>query len=160
MATYNSAYRYNPQRRKKQRYVLIERVIDFTNNLPYDANKRNLNTDPTATIAWAAGDILEAVGVLAGQTVIDVQVEVMTKSTDSGDFITIGDGNNRERWGLVNLYHTSVPTAAQLADIGLDRPAQWAPFYYSSADTIDIYIGKAALQGKIRLIVHMLEDDR
>ena len=29
MATYDREYYYNPQRRKKQRYALIERVVDF-----------------------------------------------------------------------------------------------------------------------------------
>jgi len=32
--------------------------------------------------------------------------------------------------------------------------------YFSSADTIDLVIGKAALSGKIRLIVHMVVDNR
>ena len=34
------------------------------------------------------------------------------------------------------------------------------PVYFSSSDTIDVTIDRAALQGKIRLIVHLLEDDR
>jgi hypothetical protein len=31
MATYGKEFRYNPPRRRKQRYALVERVVDFSN---------------------------------------------------------------------------------------------------------------------------------
>jgi hypothetical protein len=163
MATYGDSareYPYGVQRRKKQKYSLYTRVIDFTNNLPvtqgsWDADIGSMK----GTTAWAAGDVLQTVRIRSGQTVLGVQVEILTRSADSGDSITIGYGNDTDRWGRFKLNDSTGvkdtrTDAAQIADYFYE------PTYFSSADTIDIIINKAALQGKIRLIVHLLEDDR
>jgi hypothetical protein len=160
MATYGDSakeYPYGPQRRRLQRYSLYTRVIDFTNNLPITSGQ--FKGQGVATTAWAAADVLQAVRIRPGQTVLGVQVEVLTRSADSGDSITIGYGDDTDRWGRFNLNDsTGVKDTrtdkAQLSDYFLE------PTYFASADTIDIIINKAALQGKIRLIIHLLEDNR
>ena len=165
MATYGDTareYPYGIQRPKKQKYSLLTRVIDFTNNLPVtqgDWQALPENGNMKGTTAWAAGDVLQAVRIRPGQTVLGVQVEILTRSLDTGDVITVGYGDETDRWGRYNLSDSAVVKdtnthKAQLPDLF------WEPKYFSSVDTIDIIIAKAALQGKIRLIVHLLEDDR
>lgn len=158
MATYNREYRYSPTRRRKQRYALIERVIDFTNNLPLTAAATHTNT--TLTKAWALDDVLQAINIKAGQWVTSVQVEVITASADSGDIIEIGYGSYPAYWGRYSLYRAGegkyVATGWREESKAHNRP----PLRFASADTIDIKIKKAALQGKIRVVVHILEDDR
>lgn len=185
MATYGDnprEYPYSPQKRKKQKYTMITRVIDFTTNLPItsggyvDAASASSNTT-----AWAAADVLQAVQIRAGQTVLAVQVEVLTHSADTGDWIQIGYGSDTDRWGTVDLHlakgqSTANQLLAKMKQFPIEKeylhitnklqqilegPSMYgAPRYFASSDTIDIYIGKAAIQGKIRLIVHLLEDDR
>jgi hypothetical protein len=159
MATYGntpSEYPYNPQKRRKQKYSLFTRVVDFS-HLPVTAG--DWRSDGKTTTAWAAGDILQTLQIRPKQTVLGVQVEILTKSQDSGDTIDIGYGSDTGRWGRYNLngsvgVKNTYTNASQLPDIFTE------PLYFASADTIDIKINKAALQGKIRLIVHLLEDDR
>jgi len=155
MATYGDTaqeYPYKVEKRRKQKYSLITRVIDLTNNLPV--------TDAAGTTtAWAAGDVLEAIGIRAGQTVLGVQLEILTKSGDSGDVVDIGYGSDAVRWGRFNLSDSTgvkdtLSHSVMIEDIFLQ------PLYFAAKDTIDITIRKAAIQGKIRLIVHVLEDDR
>lgn len=160
MATYGSSpgeYPYNPQKVRKQKYSLFTRVIDFNGNLPVTAG--DWRTDGVTKTAWAAADVLQAVQIRPKQTVLGVQVEILTRSLDTGDTIDIGYGSDTNRWGRFNLSDTvevkdEITDAAQIPEQFLE------PLYFSSADTIDVIINKAALQGKIRLIVHLLEDDR
>jgi hypothetical protein len=176
MATYGDApaeYPYSPPKRKKQKYSLMTRVIDFTNNLPITSGKWNQTGN--ATTAWAVNDVLQVLRVRAGQTVLGVQVEILTYSSDSGDFIDVGYGSDANRWGRVDLYRSSPATRSRTMQIFPDPQTRMtedsdymknnfglygSPMYFSSGDSIDITIGKAAVQGKIRLIVHLLEDDR
>jgi len=155
MATYGDSaqeYPYKPARRRKQKYSLVTRVLDFTNNLPV--------TDAAGTTtAWAAGDVLEAIGIKAGQTVLGVQLEILTRSLDAYDVIDIGYGSNATRWGRYNL-SSAVEVKDTLASTAAFDDMFLEPLYFASKDTIDVTIRKAALQGKVRLIVHLLEDDR
>lgn len=173
--TYGDApaeYPYMPQRRKKQKYTMITRVVDFTNNLPITSGKWNQNGN--ATTAWAVSDVLQLIHIRAGQTVLAVQIELLTYSKDKADTIEVGYGSDVDRWGRFNLYgnpnltvegmkqatygetasrnSTNVPTTVP------EIPVK--PLYFAAADTVDIKILRAAVQGKIRLIVHLLEDDR
>lgn len=171
-------YPYSPQKRKKQKYTLITRVVDFTTNLPITSggyiDTANVSSNTTA---WAAADTLQIIRIRAGQTVLGVQVEILTSSTDSGDYVTIGYGDDTLRWGKVDLFVDKGVTNPKVKQFLSDRQYVHVkerdattmegvdtlfggPYYFSSADTIDLTIGKAALQGKIRLIVHLLEDDR
>lgn len=164
MATYNSHFRYNPPRRKKQRYALMERVVDFS-NLPVTAGTddgRVGNKGTAITKAWASGDILEVIRIRAGQTVLGVQVEVMSAGT-AGTSLKIGDGDFDARYGVVSFgVHKDNPakdTGWDTADLGTD----WnftVPKYYSTTDTIDLTVSGTITAGKVRLIVHLLEDDR
>jgi hypothetical protein len=162
MATYNKEYKWNPPRRKKQRYALIERVVDFS-KLPVTSGTPE-SSGSTLTTAWAADDILQAVQIRAGQTVLGIQVEVITRSADQLDEIQIGYGSDVDRWGRYNLYFGNTTGHADLdsvKSVNEYRPeVAYDPLYFSAADTIDIKILRAALVGKIRLIVHILEDDR
>jgi hypothetical protein len=183
MATYGDGpgeYPYKPTKRKKQKYSMVTRVIDFTNNLPIISGTIQSGKQ---TEAWAASDVLEAIRIKAGQTVLGVQVEILTRSTDSGDIIDVGYvsstiDNSSWRWGRYNLSYGAPgddPTMINYpsnVNEGLINPLTAAygppvlpeqfvePLYFASTDTIDITIRKAAVQGRIRLIVHLLEDDR
>lgn len=175
-------YPYSPQKRKKQKYTMITRVVDFTTNLPITSGGYVDTANASSnTTAWAAGDVLQTVRIRAGQTVLAVQIEVMTPSTDTGDWIQIGFGSDTDRWGKVDLFLAKGQSAANKLLAGVKNfipDKQYAhvtnklqqfieggsmfgsPFYFATADTIDIYIGKAVIQGKIRIIVHLTEDDR
>jgi hypothetical protein len=160
MATYGQQYKWNPPRRKKQRYALIERVVDFS-KLPQtagtdDGQEQNLGS--TVTTAWALNDILQVMAIRAGQTVLGVQVEIITNSLDSGDRIQIGYGTSPAKWGEYSLYKKASARTTGYRPEGEFHQSGWV--YFSSPDTLDIKIRKAALQGKIRLVVHILEDDR
>jgi hypothetical protein len=112
-----------------------------------------------------------------------VQVEILTRSADTGDVIDVGYVSTTQedsswRWGRYHLAIGDVNTGETVInypsfsnkglakggspEVGLPviPDAFMEPLYFSTADTIDIKIKKAALQGKIRLIVHLLEDDR
>jgi hypothetical protein len=157
MATYNKEYYYSRQRRKNQKYALIERIIDFA-KLPMTSG--HIEKGQINTTAWALNDVLEAIHLRAGTTVLGVQVEVLTASADSGDRFQLGYGSIPSKWGVYSLYGQTSQDIDNTGfrDQGSFHQSDWV--YFSSADTIDIKIRKAALQGKIRLIVHVLEDDR
>ena len=181
MATYGDApaeYPYSPQKRKKQKYTMVTRVVDFTNNLPITHGK--WGQTGAGTTAWAAADVLQAVHIRAGQTVLAVQIEVLTASVDTGDFITVGYGSEADRWGKLYLHRQKGLSTAETAQTVKQFPGDkidthskkklsvyvetggmyGGAWYFATSDTIDVTIGKAALQGKVRLIVHLLEDDR
>lgn len=159
MATYNVEYRYNPARRKKQRYALMERVVDFS----------KAPTTPgtsTLTTAWAANDVLEAVQIRAGQTVLGVQVEIMELSGTANAKLKIGYGDDDDYWGFYDFSQKGVQTTGVKNEGvgGVDADSLirnfGTPVYFSSKDTVDITINKAITNGRVRLIVHLLEDDR
>ena len=60
MATYNKEYQYSPQKRRKQKYSMIQRVIDFS-VAPVVSGQ--LNETGYATKAWAIGDVLQAIKI-------------------------------------------------------------------------------------------------
>jgi hypothetical protein len=161
MATYNQGYKWNPPRRKKQRYALIERIVDFSKT-PVTAGTddgRLQGKGSEVTTAWAVNDILQAIQIRAGQTVLGVQVEIIKNSPDSGDRIQIGYGSAPAKWGDYSLYKkASQETSTGYVNEDAFHQSGWV--YFSNADTIDIKIRKAALVGKIRIVVHILEDDR
>ena len=165
MATYGdsaSEYPYNPQKRRKQKYSLYTRVVDFTNKLPVTSHAPG--NEGFATTAWAAADVLEVFKIRTGQTVLGVQLEILTSSADKADIIQIGYGTDPNRWGTYNLSKGAnikdYPYAEGVMRDATAVPIFVEPLYFSSADSIDITINRAAIQGKIRLIVHLLEDDR
>lgn len=165
MATYNKEYRYNPPRRKKQRYALVERVVDFS-KAPVTAGVPDQPNSSNITTAWAAGDILQAIAIRAGQTVLGVEFELLTRSTTSNANIRVGYGSDNDYWGKYDI--SKEPANNKLERASSNRFGQAAdqnlnfgqPLYFSSADTIDIVINKAITAGRIRLIVHLVEDDR
>lgn len=165
MATYGdtaSEYPYkHVQKKRKQKYSLITKIVDFA-NLPVTTATPQGAT--SFTTAWAAGDVLQAVRIRSGNTVLAVQVDVLTASPDTGDSFDVGYGSDTDRWGRYNLYGTdAVPNTGVRNDATQNSqvPAEFfEPVYFSSNDTIDVVINKAAIQGKFRLIVHILEDDR
>jgi len=172
MATYGDTkleYPYSPQKKKKQKYNMITRVVDFT-KLPTTSG--TFGKSGGATTAFGAADVLQTIYIRAGVTVLGVQIEILKTSNDSGDFITIGYGGEAARWGKVWLWQIARgsggmlqqpnDTLTNLASNVIESTSGWFgnPYYFTSADTIDITIGKASLTGKIRLIVHTLEDDR
>lgn len=175
MPTYGDGrteYPYSPEKRKKQKYTLVTRVIDFA-KLPVTSGVFGVGTG-YATTAWALADVLEVIKIRAGQTVLGVQVEVLTISNDSGDFVTVGYGDDTAHWGKAWVYQINrgsprmlvIPNDADKTGILMTKALEGTnglyggPVYFATADTVDITIGKASLTGKIRLIVHLLEDDR
>jgi hypothetical protein len=160
MATYGKEFKWNPPRRKKQRYALIERVVDFS-KLPQTAGTAQ-PSDPNSSVittAWAADDILQAFAIRAGQTVMGVQVETITASEDSGDRFQIGYGANPSYWGEYSLYR-KVNGSTETGYKDESGFHNQDPLYFSTPDTVDIKVRKAALVGKVRIILHILEDDR
>ena len=88
-----------------------------------------------------------------------VQLDLLSKSPDIGDSIDVGYGDDTNRWGRFDLSkNTGIKNinsdGAQIPDMFFE------PIYFDSRDTIDIIINKAVIQGKIKLIVHLLQDDR
>jgi len=152
MTTYSKEYGYNPPRRKKQRYALIERVIDFSKT-PWTSGTDSSNKLETA---WADGDKLKAIHIRAGQTVLGVQAEIMEAGTN-GKIVKIGDSTYVSRFGAVYFKtkgenQTGIQTSV-LSNFG-------NPVYYSSADDITLTLDGVIAAGKIRFIVHLTEDDR
>lgn len=163
MATYSKEYYRNPARRKKQRYALMERVIDFNHKPMMDvfANKEG---------AWKANDVLEVIRIRKGQTVLGVQVEVLKTSTVSHARIKVGYGDKDDFWGMYDLDKTKKLAASITTGYKSNVPAGTVhtanmhsfgrPLYFSSADTVDITMTKALTNGRVRIVVHLLEDDR
>jgi hypothetical protein len=141
MATYGDSareYPYGVQRRRKQKYSLFTRVIDFTNNLPVTQGSWDSDIGKMkGTTAWAVADVLQAVRVRAGQTVLGVQVEILTQSQDSGDSIDVGYGSETSRWGRFNLNQAAGVLNAR-TDKTQNADYFMEPLYFSSSDTIDI----------------------
>lgn len=159
MATYGDSggeYPYTNQKRKKLRYDIIEKVIDFA-QLPVTTG--TYGKSGYSTTAWASGDVLQTIGIRAGETVLGVQPEILTKSVDSGDSIDIGYGDDADRWGRYNLSDHEGMKTVRSANVQLPDYF-FEPVYFSSADTIDITINKAAIEGKIKLYVYVLKKDR
>jgi len=165
MATYNREYRWNPPRRKKQRYALVERVVDFS-NAPWTSGTDASNP---ITTAWAAADVLQAIKIKAGQTIMGVEFELITRSTTSGAKVSIGYGDDDGFWGSYEIGPNAFPKfeipqeRASARRYGEHKDHQnnfGNPLYFSSSDTIDITINKAITVGKMRLIVHLMEDDK
>jgi len=160
MATYGKQFKWNPPRRKKQRYALVERVVDFSKVPVTSGLPESLGSE--ITTAWASGDVLQAIQIRAGQTVLGVQVEVITAGTN-GTSVDIGDGDYSTRYGKVKFRRVKVgsklKTGWETADLGVENNFR-VPKYYGSADTIDLVLAGTITAGKIRIIVHLLEDDR
>jgi hypothetical protein len=158
MATYNKHYRYNPPRRKKQRYALVERVVDFSKSPWTSGLNSEINT------AWASGDILQAIQIRAGQTVLGVIVEILKKSSVAKSRIIIGTGVQNDLWGSIDLnasIGSGIRSSAQIAERqDVIHQNFGKPIYFGSADTVDITLNSILTDGKIRIIVHLLEDDR
>lgn len=153
MATYNRHIKGKPVRRKKQKYSLLERVIDFS--------QKPIIAGQTIDLAWASGDVLEIIGIRAGQTVLHVEAEVLKKDAQTTPAtIQIGDGDNASRWGSVDVSNGKRLTKkAEAADqTGIDFYS--AIKHYSSADTIDLTIYDVLTTARVKVIVHLLEDDR
>jgi len=153
MATYNRQYRKNPVQKKKQAYSLLERVIDFS--------QAPITGGEIITTAWAAGDVLEAIVIQPGQTVLHVECVVLNSSSlATVKPISIGDGDNPSRWGIIDLgTPVSITRKAELGDqAGVELYS--APKHYTESDTIDVKLGAAFTNGVIKLIVHLLEEDR
>lgn len=157
-------YPYYPTKIRKQKYSIKTRVIDFANKPITFGNKDHVagGASGSTTTAWAATDVLRAIKVKAGQTVLGIQVEILTRSMDLLDVIGVGYGSDTTKWGVYQLNRPlGVVNGDSINSIKEVRPDNFIePLYFSSDDTIDIYIYRAAMVGKIRLIVHLMEDDR
>jgi hypothetical protein len=164
MATYNKEYRWNPPRRKKQRYALVERVVDFSKAPVTAGMMADDGIGTVVTTAWASGDILEAIQIRAGQTVMGVEFELIKRAEDANAIVKIGYGSDDDYWGIYQIAPGKpIKERAQAKVVGSHKDDQrnfGNPLYFASADTIDIKLNSAITTGRIRLIVHLLEDDR
>ena len=160
MTTYNREYQYNAPKRRKQKYSMVQRVIDFS-KAPVISGQF-WESDHT-TRAWAVNDVLQAIRIRAGETVLGVQVQIIKMSGTANTSFEVGYGSDTDRWGRY-AFGTESNTGFANYPMSTDNnagPDQFSePLYFSSADTIDIKISKAITAGRIRLIVHLLEDDR
>lgn len=167
MATYGTnQYPYGAAKRRKQRHVILEKVFDMS-NYPYKS------TGQWLTKAWAAGDVLQAIGIRAGQTVMGIQIEVITPASRTAThYINIGTGDNAGLFGGFDLGKNAYKKtdAAKVGTPGwldhnddvskVDYNNWWKPKYFAAADTIDLTISSTITSGKFRLVVHLLEEDR
>lgn len=164
MATYNGGYTYSKVRRRKKQYSLLERVIDFSKK-PIDGTTGDLFK------TWATGDVLEVFGIREGQSVLGVECEIIEQGTNK-TWLEIGDGYFSARYGTVEFKkrgegngtgwandHADTLNASQPGMLGAERNFG-VPVKYATADTIDVTLHGTITSGKIRLVVHVLEDDR
>jgi len=148
MATYNMGqWKQCPQRKVKQKLSTITRTIDFA-------------IQPISSgfaAAWAAGDIIELIGIRAGQIVLGVTVDIKKKLV--GGRFEVGDGTHRGRWGSYNMGTEGVIDPHSGVVEGNDQ--YFFPHTYASSDTIDIRIQSATpTSGRAQISVHIIEDDR
>jgi len=159
MATYGDAggeYPYKQQKEEKKVWAVITKIVDFA-QLPITSG--NIDSSGYATTAFASGDVLQMIGIKANETVMGVQVEILTKSVDAGDSIDVGYGGDTDRWGRYDL--SSDVGLKEVNSDGAQIPDMFfEPVTFSSADTIDLIINKAALAGKIKLTVYILKPNR
>lgn len=150
MATYNMGeWPQSPQRRIKQKLSTFTRTIDFSIK-PVEASTY-------VETSWAAGDIIEFIGVRAGSTVLGVTVDI--KKVLSGGRFEIGDGTYRGRWGSYNMDTLGhIDPHSGLVE-GNDQ--YLFPHTYPTTDTIDIRIQSATpTKGRAQVFVYVLEPAR
>lgn len=149
MATYNMGqWKQSPQKKAKKQFSVITRTLDFA-------------IQPIASVktaaAWAGGDIIELIGIRAGQIVLGVTVDIKTKLV--GGRFEIGDGTRRGRWGSYNMDTTGVIDPHDDSVEGNDQ--YFFPHLYSASDTIDVRIQSATpTSGRAEISVYIIEDNR
>jgi len=164
MATYNGGYFHTQVRRRKQKYSLLERVIDFSKKPVYGTTG---NLEKT----WADSDVLEVFGVRAGQWVLGVSCEIIEQGTNKTG-LKVGDGTFPARYGIIEFNqrgsgngtgwvndHADTLNSTQPGMVGAESNFG-VPVHYATADTIDLTLDGTITKGKIRLVLHILEDDR
>lgn len=150
MTTYAmSSYDAPPQHKRKKRLVAVEKTLDFHLG-PRDAtfNKRG---------SWAAGDIIEAIGVRADQILVGLTAEVIKPTTTaalSGHHISVQDPDGR----VLAYFQTGVE--ATTGGISENYDLFFQPVQFGSSDTIDAVISAAFTTGVVKLTAYILEEDR
>lgn len=150
MATYNMGeWPHSPQKKIKQKFSVVTRTIDF--RVPPTEGS-------TYTItAWAANDIIEFIGIRAGQTVLGLTVDV--KETLAGGRFEIGDGTWRGRWGSYNM-DIAGPIDPHSGKVEGNEQYLF-PHTYTTNDTIDIRIQSGTpTSGRAKICVYLVEDAR
>jgi hypothetical protein len=97
-----------------------------------------------------------------------VNVEIMTLSGTANAWVKVGYGTDDDYWGVYNIGtaqsgNVGTPSTGWKTDDSDDDGAVLnfgRPLYFSAADTIDLVINQAITAGRIRVVVHLLEDDR
>jgi len=90
--------------------------------------RRNVLDFTNQTLLDTALDVAQAIKADAGSICLGVLVRVITAETASGE-VDIGVGAAGVEWG----------SAKNIASTGMRVPIIVAPYYFSAADTIDIY---------------------
>jgi hypothetical protein len=100
---------------------------------------------------FALNDIVQMVKTCPGMRVTDVRVGIDDMDTSTGFVFSVGDGDDTDRFILVN-------TSGQAGGVArMDNPVG-VGYQYTTEDTIDLKVttaatGTAATTGKIRMIV-------
>jgi hypothetical protein len=146
MATYTAAYFSDIKQHKYDKKVsVVEKVVNLGGDYP--ARKFPNGNDYETGIPYAVDDVIEVIGLRAGTTVLDVEVDLLTVAGiyDGAD-VEIGDGSDTDRFGVFDVQNSGSTGIIRPA-IGTDREGRlggrFQPHYYASADTIDVKIKHA-----------------
>jgi len=147
-------WKQNPQRKARKVFKAISRVLDF-------------NIDPITdaagtTVTWAVGDIVQLIGVRAGDTVLGIDIEILKRCFPAAARIQVGYGSDADRWGTWKVDGT---TLGQLDPESDNKQGgvtnNFAPLVFSSSDTIDVTLfDQIMTAGRIKLTVYVLENTR
>lgn len=164
MATYTmKQYNAAPQHKKKMKHVMVEKTLDFALTPVNDYG---------AHVAWAAGDIIEAIGVRAGQIFMGLTAEVVKPTTtagDSGHTIEVlgADETQTYAWFRTGLEAPSYQGTTYLypfyppsSTAGMPGGLFFQPIEIPVRTTLNVKISHAFTTGIIKIVVHFLEEDR
>lgn len=131
-------------KRKKTSFAVYEATVDF--GAPPKIH---------SAYTYQINDVIQAVPIKAGQTVLGVQVVVDTACATAGAKIKVGYGDDMGRFGAFAITSAgSIDHATK--EGGLDQ--NFAPLYFATADTIDVTVySKAISSGKVKLNVFVLD---
>jgi len=160
MATYTmTEYTAAPQHRKKMKLSLFEKTISF-------AKAPNINSFGQ-TLAWAAGDVIEFIGLRPGWIVVGFTAEVVkptTPDSKSGHTITVldtfGDSIGWFRTGNDGITGRIVEYYGQDSGSGMENGLFFSPIEAYMSDTIDLKISHAFTTGVVKITLYIMEEDR
>jgi hypothetical protein len=143
MATYTQAYYPEIRQYKKHKKIsVIEKVVNLGGDYPARRLRDGL-TDYETGVPYALNDVIEVIGLRAGTTVLDIEVELLTVAgIYEGAHIDIGDGNDTDRYGRYDVQNsgsTGIIYAEEVLQEGR-LGGRFHPYRYASADTIDVKI--------------------